>query len=151
MENLFITETKKLFKRDLLKLKKEIELYKKEENLWIIEKEISNTAGNLCLHLVGNLNAFICAELGGTGYIRQRDKEFSLKNVSRKELLDQIDQTIIDVEKSLDKVDDGLLQSIFPKKVFSHEMTTQYFLIHLYGHFSYHLGQINYHRRLLDN
>ncbi|MBN4070826.1 DinB family protein [Olleya sp. AH-315-F22] len=140
----------KLFKRDLTKLKVEIDLYKNENNLWIIEKGVTNSAGNLCLHLVGNLNAFIGAELGDTGYIRQRDLEFSLKDVPRVELVNQIDDTILMVENVLSKLTINDLEKNFPIDVFKEKMTTGFFLVHLSTHLAYHLGQINYHRRLLD-
>ena len=94
----------KIFKRDLNKLKSEIESYKNEENLWIVDKKITNCAGNLCLHLIGNLNTYIGADIGGTGYIRKRELEFSLKNVPRKELIREIDEVIIIVETSLMKL-----------------------------------------------
>ena len=139
-----------LYKRDLTRLKKEISLYRKEENLWIIDGEISNTAGNLCLHLIGNLNAFIGSQIGKTGYVRDREFEFSGKDVSREELLRQIDDTMVVVQSSLALVDANLLQSDYPLVVFKEPMTYEYFLIHLSSHFTYHLGQINYHRRLLD-
>lgn len=85
------TETLKiLFNRDLTKLKQEIELYQNETKLWAIEKGITNSAGNLCLHLIGNLNSYIGSELGKTNYIRNRPLEFSLKNVPRVELLDKL-------------------------------------------------------------
>ncbi len=73
-----------IFERDLLKLKEEISLYKDENNLWVTEKQISNAAGNLTLHLIGNLNHFIGATLGHTGYVREREKEFSTKNIPLK-------------------------------------------------------------------
>ena len=78
------------FERDLNKLKEEINLYKDENSLWIINGEISNSAGNLCLHLIGNLNHFIGATLGNTGFVRDRDSEFALKNISRKKLVEEI-------------------------------------------------------------
>jgi len=140
----------KLFKRDLNKLKAEIELYSNEKNLWIVDKNISNTAGNLCLHLVGNLNAFIGAVLGNSGYIRQRDLEFSLKNVPRVELVRSVDDTLVMVEKTLLKLTENDLNKEFPLQVFKEPMTTEFFLVHLTTHLAYHLGQINYHRRLLD-
>ena len=141
---------KKVFKRDLNKLKTEIKLYSNETNLWLIDKSITNSAGNLCLHLVGNLNAYIGAELGQSGYIRQRDLEFSLKDVPRTKLLNQIDKTISMVEKVLSELATNDLEKEYPLIVFKEPMTTEYFLVHLTTHFSYHLGQINYHRRLLD-
>lgn len=139
-----------LFTRDLTKLKNEIESYRNESNIWITEKAIANSAGNLCLHLIGNLSAFIGAELGKTGYVRHRDLEFSFKNVSRKELLEKIDATIAVVSSALETVTDEQLNSNYPLLVFTEPMTTEYFLVHLASHLTYHLGQINYHRRLLD-
>ena len=139
-----------LFKRDLNKLKVEIELYRDETNLWLINKDVTNSAGNLCLHLVGNLNAFIGAELGDTGYIRQRELEFSLKDIPRVELMSQVDDTIIMVETILNKLTPEDLEKNFPIDVFKEKMTTEFFLVHLSTHLAYHLGQINYHRRLLD-
>ncbi|AUP81110.1 DinB family protein [Flavivirga eckloniae] len=139
----------KIFNRDLNKLKIEITSYKNEEDLWLLSEEISNTAGNLCLHIVGNLNHFIGATLGTTGYVRQREQEFSLKNVLRTELLQQIDDTIQMVESVLGNLSAEDLEKRYPIDVFKAPMTTEYFLVHLTTHLSYHLGQINYHRRLI--
>ena len=140
----------KLFKRDLNKLKSEIESYKNEQNIWINNEHISNSGGNLCLHIIGNLNHFIGAEFGGTGYIRQRKLEFSLKNVPRTELLIKIDDVINVIEDSLSQISETDLQKEYSRRVFEGTMTTEFFLVHLIAHLSYHLGQINYHRRLLD-
>lgn len=142
---------KALFSRELAKLKQEIELYNKEENIWLIDKQIPNSAGNLCLHLVGNLNTYIGAQLGNTGYIRNRPLEFSLKNVPKQDLTRMIDETIETVNRALDMVTDEQLNEEYPQTVFEKPVTTQYFLMHLAMHLSYHLGQVNYHRRLLDN
>ncbi|MCB0374516.1 MAG: DinB family protein [Sinomicrobium sp.] len=139
-----------LFKRDLEKLRTEIELYREEKKLWYVEEGIANPAGNLCLHLVGNLNAFIGAELGRTGYVRQRDLEFSRKDVPRAELVEKINETIHTVDRTLEQLTPEALENEFPVRVFGHEMSTAYFLVHLVTHLNYHLGQINYHRRLLD-
>ncbi|WP_452228297.1 MULTISPECIES: DUF1572 family protein [unclassified Lacinutrix] len=141
----------KLFTRDLNALITEIETYTKETNLWITNEAVNNSAGNLCLHLVGNLNAFIGDSIGNTGYIRQRDLEFSLKNVPKIELIKQVKDTIIVVENTLKMVTEADLQKEYKRRVFEDTMTTEYFLVHLTMHLSYHLGQINYHRRLLDN
>ncbi|CAD0005691.1 DinB family protein [Flavobacterium chungangense] len=138
-----------LFNRDLNKLKTEIELYETDSQLWLIDKNISNSAGNLCLHLIGNLNTYIGAELGKTGYVRDRPLEFSLKNVSKEELISKIDRTILVVNNVLDSVTEADLESIYPQIVFEKEMTTGFFLVHLSTHLAYHLGQINYHRRLI--
>lgn len=141
---------KSLFKRDLDKLKKEIELYRSEQNIWKVEKNITNTAGNLCLHLVGNLNAYIGAEIGKTGYVRQRDLEFSQKDVPRAELIQKIEDTIAVIDQSLARITEDDLQKEYPVLVFKEKTSVEFFLIHLATHLGYHLGQVNYHRRLLD-
>jgi len=137
--------------RDLKKLKQEIALYKNEAAIWITSKEIANSAGNLSLHLVGNLNTYIGATLGHTGYIRQRDIEFSVKNIPRQELLQKIKGTIEVIEKAFENISDEQLEKEFPLLVFDKMTTTGYMLIQLATHLGYHLGQVNYHRRLLDN
>lgn len=139
-----------IFKRELLKLKTEIESYKVEANLWRIEKNIANSAGNLCLHLVGNLNTYIGATLGQTGYIRNRDAEFSLKNVSAKELIQMIEDTIHVVDQVISKLTSEQLEKDYPLIVLKEPTSTEYFLLHLATHLTYHLGQVNYHRRLID-
>lgn len=147
---MLIKTLQSLFSRDLNKLASEIKLYKEEENIWKIEKNISNSAGNLCLHLVGNLNTYIGKEIGKTGYIRNRDLEFSLKNIPRQELLHMIENTIQVVHQSLNQLDENTLVNEYPVLVFDKKTSTEYLLVHLVGHLTYHLGQINYHRRLID-
>lgn len=147
---MLIQTLKLLFRRDLNWLRQEIDAYKDETKIWCIEKGIANSAGNLCLHLVGNLNTYIGAELGKTGYVRHRELEFSLKDIPKTELLKKIDETIIVVDKALDNVTDEQLQQEYPMLVFDEMTSTEYFLVHLTTHLTYHLGQINYHRRLLD-
>lgn len=137
--------------RDLNKLKLEISLYKSEQTLWRIEKEIANSAGNLCLHLVGNLNAYIGATLGQNGYVRQRDLEFSLKDIPQNELLQRIEDTCAMVDKVLSELPEEKLHEEYPLLVLPEKTSTEFFLVHLTAHLSYHLGQINYHRRLLDS
>jgi uncharacterized damage-inducible protein DinB len=139
-----------LFQRDLLKLREEIELYKNEAALWKIEKSIANSAGNLCLHLIGNLNTFIGAEFGKTGYIRNRELEFSQKNIPRAELVHKINSTIKVVESALNNLDEAALLDDYPQPVQGKNLSTGFFMAHLATHLTYHLGQINYHRRLLD-
>ena len=141
---------KQLFKSDLEKLKTEISSYKDEINLWKISGDVKNSAGNLCLHLCGNLQHFIGAVLGNSRYIRNRDAEFSRKNVPVNVLAKEIELTSAAVEKSLSNLKEEQLGEKFPINVFGYEMSTEYFLIHLATHLNYHLGQINYHRRLFD-
>ena len=141
---------KSLYRRDLEKLKTDINSYQTEANLWRIENGVTNSAGNLSLHLIGNLNHFIGAEIGKSGYVRQRDLEFSNKNIPRNELSKMIDDTLAAVENAIDSLRDEQFDEEYPIIVFTEKMTTGYFLVHLATHLAYHLGQINYHRRLLD-
>ena len=142
---------KSLFKRDLNRLKAEIESYTSEEKIWSIDKHIANSSGNLCLHIAGNLNTYIGKELGGINYIRNRDQEFSLKNISRTELVKKITGLMSMIDKVLSKLDEAELSKEYPLFVLDTRTSTEYMLVHLATHLAYHLGQVNYHRRLLDS
>jgi len=139
-----------LFQRDLSKLIEELKAYSDERNLWRIEQGINNSAGNLTLHLIGNVKQFFGSDLVGIAFERDRDSEFVPSKLTREDLLQELE--------GLKKLFEQALVSMDPKKLgdqskhsfLGHSMTVGYFLIHLYGHFNYHLGQINYHRRLLD-
>lgn len=139
-----------LFNRDLNKLKLEIESYKNEAKIWSIDEQILNSAGNLCLHLIGNLNTYIGATLGSSGYIRHRELEFTLKNIPRTELITKIQETIITVDVTISNLSEDQLEHEFSIVVFEDKDSTGFILTHLTTHLAYHLGQINYHRRLLD-
>lgn len=137
-----------LFARDLQRLKKEIEAFPDAAGLWRVNGTITNSAGTLCLHLCGNLQHFIGAVLGGSGYVRDRDAEFAKRNVPAEELIAEIDRTQEVVAATLAKLSDADVDAPFPIKVFDKEMSTAQFLMHLQGHLNYHLGQINYLRRM---
>jgi hypothetical protein len=145
---MIIQELHKLFERDLNRLINEIEGYKTEESLWVIKEGINNSGGNLALHLIGNLRTYIGKNLGGFDYTRNREAEFNSKDIPQKILLDMINETKSMVLKTLESLTISDLEEIYKEEVLGYEMTTQYFLIHLNGHLNYHLGQINYHRRL---
>jgi hypothetical protein len=138
-----------LLVRDLNKLKGELEQYTREADIWKTEKQISNPAGNLCLHLVGNLNTYIGAVLGNTGYVRHRDLEFSLRDVPRQELIEKVNGTIAMLEKVMPTITDDRLKDEYPMLVMAEKTSTEFFLVHLAAHLGYHLGQVNYHRRLV--
>ena len=138
-----------LFERDLRRLAEEINLYADEADLWVVRPGITNSAGNLCLHLIGNLNHFVGAVLGNTGFVRDRDSEFALKNVPRQELLASIENVIQVVTSTLQGMTDEDFEQVFPVPKRDQIVHTDLMLIHLVGHLSYHLGQINYHRRLV--
>lgn len=139
----------KIFDRDLQRLEEEISLYPTEDALWSVSGEIKNPAGNLCLHLCGNLQHYIGANLGRTSYVRNRDNEFAAKGLSKAELIAEVQKTRQVVREALETLKPSILEAEYPEKVYDYPMSTAYFLIHLTAHLSYHLGQINYHRRLI--
>jgi hypothetical protein len=143
-----IQEFIKLYSRDLEKLRNEIDLFN-ESDLWIIKGTVKNSAGNLALHLVGNLNNYICKIFGNSGYVRNRDAEFSLKDIPKQTILRQIDETKEGVVKALKMLEEENLKEVYPENLFGYEMSNHFFLTHLLAHLSYHLGQINYLRRLM--
>lgn len=138
-----------LYERDLNKLHEEIRQYSDESLLWKTDKDISNSAGNLCLHLCGNLQHYIGKNLGHTSYERNRPLEFSSKNIPKEVLLHEITKTREAVISTLKKLNDNALQKVYPEEALGYPMTTNFFLVHLLGHLNYHLGQVNYHRRLV--
>jgi len=139
-----------LFERDLGKLRSEIEQYSNEADLWTTTGEISNSAGNLALHLTGNLQHFFGSVLGGTGYVRDRDAEFANRSVSRGDILAEIDETISVLRSTIATLTPEDFAKEYPFEVFGKPMTTGFFAVHLSTHFNYHLGQINYHRRMVS-
>ena len=133
------------FKGHLDQLKTELAAYPKQSDIWLAPDGISNSAGTLTCHLLGNLNHFIGHGLGNTGYVRDRPLEFSARDVPRKELIMLIDKTSDMLAEVMPGVD---VSAPFPPELFSTECTVHQALLRLLGHFNYHLGQINYHRRL---
>lgn len=148
---MMIQDMKTVLLRDLERLQQELHLYSNPSTIWQIAPGTSNSAGNLSLHLVGNLRHFIGNELGKSGYVRQRDQEFSLKNVNLSELDQLIAICSSEVSAALDSLDPADLKKEFPKDVGGIKRDTSFVLLHLLGHFSYHLGQINYHRRIIES
>ena len=136
------------FIRDLEKAKEELTRYPDEKSIWALAPGINNSGGTLCLHIAGNLLHFIGATLGKTGYIRERDKEFTLRNISRDDLLIQLNNAIRDVASILPGLSDEDLSENFPLEKHGQVVTTHHMLVHLLSHLGYHLGQINYHRRI---
>lgn len=149
MKNTLIDSFVFLFERELDKLEAEIKQYPDEASIWKLDGDIKNPAGNLCLHLCGNLQQYIGAQLGDSGYQRNRPLEFSARDVSRVQLLNEVQKTKLVVSATLKKLSDESIRQIYPEEVLGYPMTTVFFLTHLLAHLGYHLGQINYHRRLI--
>ena len=134
--------------REMLTLRKEIDAYPSDESLWKVVPGISNSGGTLALHLAGNLQHFIGAVLGGSGYIRNREAEFSVRGLSRAEVMNLIDQATASLTHTFRSLTDEVLGRQYPERVGKVRLTTGDFLVHLEGHLAYHLGQIDYHRRM---
>ena len=138
-----------IFVRELNTLRMEIEAYPSEAELWRVVPGISNSGGTLALHLAGNLQHFIGAILGKSGYLRDRDAEFASRDVSRAELLRQVEEASATVRRTLELLDADALERTYPEPVAKVRLRTGDFLTHLASHLAYHLGQVNYHRRIL--
>ncbi len=145
---MFTTHLKQLLIRDLNRLEKELHSFSDEKNIWQTSGAVSNSAGHLTLHLCGNLRHFVGHILGGTSYSRNREHEFNSAPIATSSLMEEVQLTRDDIEASLDSLAVDDLLKIYPVVVFKEEMTTQFFLMHLSGHLNYHLGQINYLRRM---
>lgn len=144
-----LKELNQLFQRDLEKLGQELSAYPDAEKLWAVDGQIANSGGNLALHLFGNLKTYIGLDLGGIAYERNRDLEFAAKGIAKETLLAELEEVKKIVSTSLLGLNPNRLGDMSVHSFFGYSMSIGYFLIHLYGHFNYHLGQINYHRRLL--
>ena len=142
-----LTDIKAIYLKNIQRLTDEINAYENDIKLWKLNGSISNSGGNLCLHLVGNLNHFIGETLGNTGYVRNREVEFSTKNLTKTELINMIDEAKEIVSKTFEQLNEIDLQNDFPFEIFG-KHSTEYYLIFFIAHFEYHLGQINYHRRM---
>ena len=138
------------YERDVNKLAEEINLFKNENNIWRLKDGISNPAGNLVLHLSGNLNYFIGTILAKNGYVRKRDKEFSEKNIPRSQLIVEVQQIIPLIQNTLPNLSKEQLQSEFPVPLGGKNYVIEDMLILLLAHFNFHLGQVNYLRRILE-
>lgn len=150
MANKIMEELSSMLLRELVKLEKEINLYPDDASLWQISGDIKNPGGTLCLHLCGNLQHYVGAMLGNSAYIRHRETEFSTRNTPRQKLIEEINITKEAIRTAFSTLDDSILTKEYPEQVFGHPMTTSYFLFHLLSHLNYHLGQVNYHRRLIS-
>jgi hypothetical protein len=135
--------------RELTSLRQEIEAYPSDADLWRVVPGITNSAGTLALHLAGNLQHFVGSILGGTAYVRNRDVEFSARGLSKAQLVAQVTDAISAVEQTFLRLGPADLESEYPEAVAKVRLNTGDFLIHLASHLAYHLGQVDYHRRIV--
>lgn len=145
-----IDTLKELFLRDLRRVKKQLNRYQDDSALWDVTGEVSNSGGNLCLHLAGNIKTYIGNGLASTAYERDREWEFSAKNVDKQTLHRHIDEAMELVQKGFEQLSTEDMTKDFPMLIWEEPRPMEFTLLHLYSHLNYHLGQIDYHRRVLD-
>ena len=138
-----------LFRRDLRCFIREVEAFPDDTTLWRTVPGIRNSAGNLALHVAGNLRLFVGAVLGGTGYTRDRDQEFNQREGSRAEVAAALEGAALEVETGLKALTAESLATPFPMAVGGLQPATGRFLVHLASHLAFHLGQADYLRRAL--
>lgn len=136
-----------LFERDLERLVGEIEQVP-EEMMWKAPPGVTNSCGVLAQHLIGNLRHFIGARLGETGYERDREREFTDTGVPAASLIREARELKEQLFHILRDLDGEAWEGEYPGGA-PFEGSTRKVLVHLYGHLNYHLGQLNYLRRLL--
>jgi hypothetical protein len=148
---MLIQNYRDIFIRYLDQLKEEITAFNNEEDLWLIRGTINNPPGVLCVHLCGNLQHYIGAVIGNSGYIRNRDQEFKAKNIPKDELLRELENTRNAVLTAFDNIDDKDLAKMYPPLHYGENVNYSNALSRTASHLSYHVGQINYYRRTLAN
>ena len=138
-----------LFRRDLAAFEREVALFPDDEALWRTRPGLANSAGNLALHVAGNLRHFVGAVLGGTGYVRDREAEFGRRSGRRTEVMAELRAALADLEAVLPGLSEAALAAPFPAAVAGVQPPAGRFLIHLATHLAFHLGQAGYLRRTL--
>jgi len=138
------------YERDIRKLIEEVNLFKNEDDLWRTQGSVKNSSGNLALHITGGLNHFIGATLAKTGYVRNRDLEFSRKGVARDELMAQLEALIPMINGTLNALTPERMEADFPIFFDKPNTSVSYVLLQLSLHLNYHTGQVNYLRRVLE-
>ena len=139
-----------LYEKDLRKLIEEVNLFQNEEDLWKTLGTVKNSSGNLVLHIIGGLNHFFGAILAHTGYVRNRDLEFSKKGVAREELVAQLEALIPMVKATLGAITPAQMDAEYPIPFDDAKNSNSYVLVRLLAHLDYHLGQVNYLRRIME-
>jgi Protein of unknown function (DUF664) len=141
-------EISDLFRRDLIRLSQQVKAFS-QESLWRTLPGVSNSAGNLMLHLEGNLREFVGRQLGAVAYERKRPLEFSVSGVPIEEMLARTEDLAVLIPRVIARLSDAQMEAKYPEDALGVPLSTRQFLIHLQGHLNYHLGQIDYLRRIL--
>jgi hypothetical protein len=144
-----VSDLARLFGRELASLHDEVLAYPDDATLWALPAGLPNSTGTLVLHCVGNVRWFIGAQLGASGYVRDREAEFATRDVSRAELVKLITAAADEVTRALASVSDEDLAGTYPLEIGGMRLSTSRWLHHLASHLAYHLGQVDYHRRIV--
>ena len=145
----FTSNVQTLLIRELDGLGREVGLFPDDRQLWVTPVGVSNSAGNLALHVAGNLQHFVGALLGGTGYVRDRDSEFATRTGTRAGIQQELLAATQAVESTLARMDTTVLQRPMPGAPNGLTIRTDLFLLHLVSHAAFHLGQAGYVRRIV--
>ncbi len=146
---MLLEDLKAIYLREVATLQRELDLYPDEASVWKELPGLPNSAGNLILHLAGSLQHFFGAMLGDTGYVRDRDAEFTKRAVSRTDLRKELEAARAGVNAGFANVTEARLRQPFPAKFADTELSTQLTLLQFLSHLAYHLGQLDYHRRVV--
>jgi uncharacterized damage-inducible protein DinB len=146
---MFATHVTTILTRELRALARELESYPDDAAVWRTFPGVLNSAGTLVLHLTGNIQHYVGVVLGGTEYRRDRAAEFARRDVPRRELAAEIERTIAAVRGALPHLAEDALHDDYPQAVADRTVATDEFLLHLVSHLSWHLGQVDYHRRMV--
>ena len=143
-------ELASLYRRDLPRLGQQLEAFD-DRQLWAVVPGVTNSAGNLMLHLNGNLREYVGRQIGGVAYVRDRPREFAARDIPRAEIAADLAGLPGLVAGVFDGLTEARWGDMFPEQVLpGGPITNRHFVIHLYGHLNYHLGQIDYLRRALS-
>jgi len=138
------------YERDIRKLIEEVNLFGNEDNLWRTYGSVKNTSGNLVLHIIGGLNYLVGTQLAQTGYVRNREQEFTSKGVKRENLVGGLEELIPMINKTLNAFTQEDMEAEYPLIFDDMKVSNSYVLLQLLLHLNYHLGQVNYLRRMLE-
>ena len=139
----------RLIGRELATVRDELLAYPDEAQIWALPPGVPNSAGTLALHIAGNLRWLIGAQLGATGYVRDRDAEFSARGVARATLIDLIEKTTDEVARTFATLPESRLAEPYPIEIAGARFSVSRAIGHLTAHLAYHLGQMDYHRRIV--
>jgi hypothetical protein len=146
---MLVNEFKTILLRDIAGVERELELYPDDASVWKTVPGLPNSAGNLILHLSGNLQHFFGAALGNTGYVRDREAEFTRKDVPRSELRKELENARRAVLAAFNNLTERKLDEAHPVKITDTAFSNRLAVLQLITHLAYHLGQIDYHRRMV--